>query len=42
MLRGYLLKPLYLRCFGLFSMGGLQGYIGWWMVKSGLSKSPEY
>lgn len=24
----------------LFLMGGLQGLIGWWMVKSGLSKNP--
>lgn len=24
----------------LFALGGLQGLIGWWMVKSGLSKNP--
>jgi cytochrome c oxidase assembly protein subunit 15 len=24
------------RLFGLLALGGLQGLIGWWMVKSGL------
>lgn len=40
--RGYLLKPMKLRCLFLFGLGGIQGAIGWWMVKSGLEKSPEY
>ena len=35
-LRGYLTKPLALRLFVLFLLGGAQGVIGWWMVKSGL------
>jgi cytochrome c oxidase assembly protein subunit 15 len=26
------------RCVGLFLLGGLQGLVGWWMVKSGLSE----
>lgn len=34
--RGYLTKPLALRLFVLFLLGGVQGAIGWWMVKSGL------
>lgn len=34
--RGYLTKPLALRLFVLFLLGGAQGAIGWWMVKSGL------
>lgn len=35
-IRGYLTKPLALRLFVLFLLGGAQGAIGWWMVKSGL------
>lgn len=35
-IRGYLTKPLALRLFILFLLGGAQGAIGWWMVKSGL------
>jgi cytochrome c oxidase assembly protein subunit 15 len=30
------------RLFGLLGLGGLQGLIGWWMVKSGLKEKPEY
>ncbi len=30
------------RLFGLLALGGLQGAIGWWMVKSGLKEKPEY
>jgi len=30
------------RCLGLFAFGGLQGLIGWWMVKSGLNEKPDY
>jgi heme a synthase len=26
----------YLRMLGLFALGGLQGFVGWWMVESGL------
>lgn len=34
--RGYLTKPLAFRLLVLFLLGGAQGVIGWWMVKSGL------
>ncbi|CAN5251435.1 COX15/CtaA family protein [soil metagenome] len=30
-------RRLILRCVGLFLLGGLQGLVGWWMVKSGLT-----
>lgn len=30
------------RLFGLLLLGGTQGAIGWWMVKSGLKEKPEY
>ncbi len=31
-------RPLGLKLFGLFVLGGLQGALGWWMVSSGLSE----
>lgn len=34
-------KKLFMQCLVLFGMGGLQGFIGWWMVKSGLVKDPD-
>jgi len=34
-------KKLLIQCLLLFGMGGLQGFIGWWMVKSGLVKDPD-
>lgn len=34
-------KKLFIQCLVLFGMGGLQGFIGWWMVKSGLVKDPD-
>ncbi|MGE0562293.1 MAG: COX15/CtaA family protein [Flavobacteriales bacterium] len=34
-------KKLKLQSLVLFAMGGLQGFIGWWMVKSGLVKDPD-
>lgn len=34
--KGYFLPKLRNRLFGLLGLGGLQGLIGWWMVKSGL------
>jgi len=34
---GYLKPKLRNRLLGLFALGGLQGLIGWWMVKSGLN-----
>jgi cytochrome c oxidase assembly protein subunit 15 len=30
------------RLLALLGLGGLQGMIGWWMVKSGLKEKPEY
>ena len=36
MARGYIRPHLRNVLFGLFALGGLQGAIGWWMVKSGL------
>ena len=35
--KGYSNRQLNLRLFGIFCLGGLQGVIGWYMVKSGLS-----
>lgn len=34
-------KALYPRLGALFALGGGQGLIGWWMVKSGLEMDPE-
>ena len=34
-------RPLLIRLGGLFALGGLQGLIGWWMVKSGLVDHPD-
>lgn len=39
--RGMIPKYLYPRMALLFSMGGCQGLIGWWMVKSGLEMDPQ-
>jgi cytochrome c oxidase assembly protein subunit 15 len=39
--RGRLSKPLCYRLSGLFVLGGMQGMIGWWMVKSGLEAPPS-
>jgi cytochrome c oxidase assembly protein subunit 15 len=30
------------RLLALLGLGGLQGMIGWWMVKSGLKEKPDY
>jgi len=40
--RGYLRPKLRNRCLGLFAFGGVQGLIGWWMVKSGMQEKPDY
>lgn len=40
-LKKMLPKSLSLRLFTLLFLGGLQGIIGWWMVKSGLIADPE-
>jgi len=34
-------KSLIPKCLLILFMGGFQGFIGWWMVKSGLSKNPD-
>lgn len=34
--RGYITRPLARRLGLLFFMGGTQGLVGWWMVRSGL------
>ncbi|CAI5481566.1 unnamed protein product [Closterium sp. Yama58-4] len=36
--RGYIKTKLAARCAVLFGLGGAQGLIGWWMVKSGLEE----
>jgi cytochrome c oxidase assembly protein subunit 15 len=35
--KGYFTPKLRNRLFVLLGLGGLQGFIGWWMVKSGLN-----
>jgi cytochrome c oxidase assembly protein subunit 15 len=39
--RGRLERPLALRLAGIFVLGGLQGAMGWYMVKSGLVDDPR-
>ena len=39
MARGFIPRHLYPRMALMFSMGGAQGLVGWWMVKSGLEHS---
>jgi len=39
--RGKIPRTLYPRLGVLFSLGGLQGLVGWWMVKSGLEMDPK-
>lgn len=39
--RGMIPRSLYPRLGLLFTLGGGQGLIGWWMVKSGLDMNPE-
>ena len=39
---GFLKPKLRKRLIALLGLGGLQGLIGWWMVKSGLKEQPEY
>ncbi|CAM0912196.1 unnamed protein product [Alopecurus aequalis] len=36
--KGYVTRQLGLRLSALFALGGAQGLIGWWMVKSGLEE----
>lgn len=41
--KGYITRPLGLRLSVLFALGGAQGLVGWWMVKSGLEEpASEY
>ncbi|KAL6858890.1 hypothetical protein ACP4OV_017892 [Aristida adscensionis] len=39
--KGYVTRQLGLRLSALFALGGGQGLIGWWMVKSGLEEPPS-
>ena len=41
LIRKKLSKSLVPKCLLILFMGGLQGLIGWWMVKSGLAKNPD-
>jgi heme a synthase len=38
---GRLTNGLKLKLLGIFALGGLQGFVGWWMVSSGLSERVE-
>ena len=40
--KGYFTRQMKVRSSVLLFMGGVQGLIGWWMVKSGLDPKPEY
>jgi cytochrome c oxidase assembly protein subunit 15 len=40
-LKGWVKPPLSRRLLVLLALGGLQGLIGWWMVKSGLVDRPD-
>lgn len=41
LIRKRLSKKVIFQSLILLAMGGLQGFIGWWMVKSGLVKDPD-
>ena len=41
LMRGYVRKPLVPKLAALFVLGGLQGLLGWYMVKSGLVDNPH-
>ena len=41
LIKKILSKKLILQCTVLLIMGGTQGFIGWWMVKSGLVHNPD-
>lgn len=40
--RGHIKAPFRNRLFALLGLGGSQGLIGWWMVKSGMNEKPDY
>lgn len=39
--KGWLSKPLMQKLLLIFLLGGLQGFVGWYMVRSGLSTQPH-
>lgn len=39
--KGYIAREDRLKFIGLFLLGGLQGFVGWFMVKSGLADQPD-
>jgi cytochrome c oxidase assembly protein subunit 15 len=41
LVRGWVRRPLVLPLVGMFILGGLQGLLGWYMVKSGLVDNPH-
>ena len=41
LIRKKLSKRLIIQCIIILAMGSLQGYLGWWMVKSGLVNNPD-
>ena len=41
LMRGYVHRPLVPKLVALFVLGGLQGLLGWYMVKSGLIDNPH-
>jgi cytochrome c oxidase assembly protein subunit 15 len=41
-LRGYFTQAMKRRTTILLTLGGLQGLIGWWMVRSGMGAKPDY
>ncbi len=41
LIRKKLSKRLIVQCIFILAMGSLQGYLGWWMVKSGLVNNPD-
>lgn len=40
--KGYITPKFRNRLLGILALGGTQGAIGWWMVKSGLNEKPDY
>lgn len=40
--KGYFTNKMKGRLAALLALGGMQGFIGWWMVKSGLKEKPDY
>lgn len=40
--KGHIKAPMRNRLLALLALGGTQGAIGWWMVKSGMKEKPDY